>query len=173
MTKQFLFTLLLPVCFTAAELPEIKNMQAVNDHIYRGAQPTPEGFKALAKMGIKTVVDLRDSRTLAADEKRLVESLGMQYISIPMRMRTPADDEIAKALAVLNSSSSPLFVHCLGGKDRTGTVIACYPIAHDRWDNRKAFDEAIGHGLGSVDVGMRQYILRYRPPGNTNGNGSK
>jgi tyrosine-protein phosphatase SIW14 len=159
-----LLTLILPFCVTAAELPEIKNMHPVNDHIYRGAQPTPEGFKALAKMGIKTVVDLRDNRVLAADEKRLVESLGMQYILVPMRMRAPTDDDIAKVLTVLNSNATgPIFIHCLGGKDRTGTAIACYRIAHDGWDNRKAFDEAIGYGLGAVDVGMRQYILNFHP----------
>ncbi len=151
----------------AGELPEIRNMHAVNDHIYRGAQPTPEGFKALAKMGIKTVIDLRDSPVLAEDEKRLVESLGMQYISVPMRMRAPTDDEIGKVLAVLTSDGArPIFIHCLGGRDRTGTAIACYRIAHDGWDNRKAFDEAIANGLGGVDVGMRRYILRYRPPTN-------
>jgi protein tyrosine/serine phosphatase len=158
---------------TAGELPEIRNMHAVNDHIYRGAQPTPEGFKALRKMGIKTVIDLRDSRVLAEDEKRLVESLGMHYVSVPMRMHAPTDDEIAKVLAVLNSNgTAPIYIHCLGGRDRTGTVIACYRIAHDGWDNRKAFDEAIANGLGAVDLGMRRYILSYRPPTNNN-HGSK
>src|SRR5712671_7086205 len=118
MLKHSFFTLLLPLCMTAGELPEIRNMHAVNDHIYRGAQPTPEGFKALRKMGIKTVIDLRDSRALAEDEKRLVESLGMHYISVPMRMHAPTDDEIAKVLAVLNSNgTAPIYIHCLGGRD--------------------------------------------------------
>ena len=29
----------------------------------------------------------------------------------------------------------PIFVHCRRGKDRTGTVIACYRIQHDGWAN--------------------------------------
>jgi protein tyrosine/serine phosphatase len=172
MSKLSFLTLLLPLWVNAGELPPIKNIHQVNDHIYRGAQPTPEGFKALSKMGIKVVIDLRDNQVLAEDEKRLVESLGMQYVSAPMRMRTPTDDQIGKVLAVLTSDTRPIFVHCLGGRDRTGTVIACYRIAHDGWDNRKAFDEAIANGLGAVDVGMRRYILNYRPPA-TNNHGSK
>jgi tyrosine-protein phosphatase SIW14 len=173
MLQRGFLTLLLLVWIGAGELPPIRNIHQVNDHIYRGAQPTPEGFKALQKMGIKTVIDLRDSRVLAQDEKRLVESLGMQYVSVPMRMHAPTDEEIARVLAVLNQNGAgPIFIHCLGGRDRTGTAIACYRIEHDGWDNRKAFDEAIANGLGAVDLGMRQYILRYRPPANNN-HGSK
>jgi len=156
--------LVLAVWLPAAELPEIKNMHAVNDHIYRGAQPTGEGFKALAKMGIKTVIDLRDKPAQADEEKRLVESLGMKYISVPMNMHSPTGDQIAKVLGVLNSNGSgPVFVHCLGGKDRTGVAIACYRIAHDGWDNQKALAEARVHGLGAFDVGLRHYVQRFHP----------
>ncbi len=159
-----LFILTLPVWLAAADLPEIKNMQAVNDHIYRGAQPSSEGFKQLAKMGIKTVIDLRDKAAQADREKQIVESLGMKYVGVPMSMHSPTDDQIAKALSVLNSvESAPVFLHCLGGRDRTGVVIACYRITHDGWDNRKALAEATVHGLSVFDVGMRHYIVRFRP----------
>ena len=164
MAKLSLFILVLPVLLTAADLPEIKNMQAVNDHIYRGAQPGSAGFKELAKMGIKTVIDLRDKPSQADREKQVVESLGMKYVGIPMSMHAPTDDQIAKALGVLNSTeSAPVFLHCLGGRDRTGVVIACYRIAHDGWDNHKALAEATVHGLSVFDVGMRRFIERYRP----------
>ena len=164
MARLSLFILVLPVCLAAADLPEIKNMQAVNDHIYRGAQPSSQGFKELAKMGIKTVIDLRDKRTQADREKQMVESLGMKYVGIPMSMHAPTDDQVAKALSVLNSTeSAPVFLHCLGGRDRTGAVIACYRIAHDGWDNQKALAEATVHGLSVFDVGMRHYIVRFSP----------
>jgi protein tyrosine/serine phosphatase len=173
MARICLLLLALPVWLTAAEITEIKNMHAVNDHIYRGAQPDGEGFKALAKMGIKMVIDLRDKLVQADQEKRLVESLGMQYLSVPMNMHAPTDDQIAKVLGVLNSNASgPVFIHCLGGKDRTGVAIACYRIAHDGWDNRKALAEARVHGLSMFDIGLRHYVERYHPPTSTS-NGSK
>jgi protein tyrosine phosphatase (PTP) superfamily phosphohydrolase (DUF442 family) len=159
--------LALPVWLMAGEITEIKNMHAVNDHIYRGAQPDGDGFKALAKMGIKMVIDLRDKPAQADQEKHLVESLGMQYLSVPMNMHAPTDDQIAKVLSVLNSNSAgPVFIHCLGGKDRTGTAIACYRIAHDGWDNRKALAEARVHGLSAFDVGLRNYIVHFHPTAN-------
>ena len=168
-----LFIVALPVCLAAADLPEIKNMQAVNDHIYRGAQPSSQGFKELAKMGIKMVIDLRDKAVQADQEKLLVESLGMQYLSVPMNMHAPTDDQIAKVLGVLNSNGGgPVFIHCLGGKDRTGVAIACYRIAHDGWDNRKALAEARVHGLSMFDVGLRHYVERFHPP-TKNNNASK
>ncbi len=151
------------VSAVAGDISGIKNLIQVNEHIYRGAQPSQEGFKALAKMGIKTVIDLRDKPSQLVAEKQTVEAAGMKYLSVPMSMHAPTDDQIKRALSILESSSAwPVFLHCLGGKDRTGTVIACYRISHDGWDNRKALAEAEVHGLSMVDVSLKHYILRYK-----------
>src|ERR1700682_786362 len=48
--------------------------------LYRGGQPSKEGFRRLSKMGIDIVVDLRGNRD---GERKLVTSLGMRYV--PMR----------------------------------------------------------------------------------------
>ena len=37
----------------------IDNLQAVDDHVWRGAAPTADGYRNLARAGIATVVDLR------------------------------------------------------------------------------------------------------------------
>src|SRR5712692_7477859 len=115
-------SLILVSALAGGDTSEVKNLVQVNEHIYRGAQPTNEGFKLLAKMGIKTVIDLRDKPSQSVAEKQLVESMGMKYLSVPMSMHAPADDQIKRALSILESSSAwPVFLHCLGGKDRTGT----------------------------------------------------
>src|SRR6267154_5289904 len=46
----------------------------VTPTLYRGAQPTAEGFASLDKLGVNIVVDLRGSR---ASERKLVTRLGM------------------------------------------------------------------------------------------------
>ena len=146
---------------------DIKNLRQVNEHIYGGAQPTKAGFEALKKMGIKTVIELRDSPSQSIAEKQLVESLGMKYLSVPMSMHGPTDDQMKRVLSLLESSADwPDYVHCLGGKDRTGAVIACYRISHDGWNNRKALAEAEVHGLGAMDVGLKRYISRYKATSN-------
>src|SRR5438105_5394060 len=61
---------------------KIKNFGQMDDRFYRGAQPKENDFQDLAKLGIKTVIDLRDDP--ASYEKRNVEALGMRYVNIPM-----------------------------------------------------------------------------------------
>jgi protein-tyrosine phosphatase len=54
-----------------------------------------------------------------------------------------------------------VFVHCRRGADRTGTVVACYRIGHDRWDGGKAIAEAKADGMSVFQVAMRRYVERY------------
>src|SRR6185503_769132 len=60
----------------------IKNFGQMDDRFFRGAQPKEQEFKELAKIGIRTVIDLRDDPE--SYEKPMVESLGMTYVHIPM-----------------------------------------------------------------------------------------
>jgi len=158
-------TLILVLLLAVAQPQGIQKFEQVNAHLYRGAQPAESGFQALAKMGVRTIVDLRYKDAQSRWEKRVVESLGMRFVGIPMNMHAPTDGEMSHVLGLLNASESwPVFVHCEGGRDRTGTVIACYRIAHDGWDNQKAYNEARQHGLRTVEIGLRRYILDYKKP---------
>ena len=160
-----MITLILAVWLAVVPPPGIQKFEQVNEHLYRGAQPAEQGFRVLAKMGIRTIVDLRDKAAQSHWEKQVVESFGMRFVVVPKNMHAPTDGEMAHILSLLNASEGwPVFVHCEGGRDRTGTVIACYRIAHDGWDNQKAYDEARQHGLSTLDIGLRRYILNYKKP---------
>src|SRR4051812_10785504 len=67
-----------------------KNVRGINnfaivDHgplpLYRGAQPSPEGYRTLAEKGVKTVIDLRDD-ALPSEQDALAH-LGIKYVQIP------------------------------------------------------------------------------------------
>jgi tyrosine-protein phosphatase SIW14 len=148
----------------APSAPGINNFYQVDDHVYRGAQPTEEGFKYLAKIGVKTVVDLRASDHLAAAEERLVTGLGMHFVSVPMSgLAPPTDAEITKILGLLESPDGGVFVHCKRGADRTGAVIAAYRIDEGHWDSARALKEAMSRRM-SVFQGPRQnYIRDFHP----------
>ena len=144
--------------------PAIPNYHQVNDHVYRGGQPSPEAWPTLAKMGIKTVIDLRreDEHSTAA-EAQAVAAAGMRYVNVPMKgIVAPTNEQVAKVLALLNSNE-PVFVHCKRGSDRTGTVIACYRIEHDRWDRQQALNEAKSFGMAWTQVGLKKYVLSFQP----------
>jgi tyrosine-protein phosphatase SIW14 len=151
------------IAFAVAQPTGLPNFHKVDDHVYRGAQPTPEGFRNLANLGVKTVVDLRGPEHSEAAEKKIVEADGMRYVSIPMRgMTTPTDKQISDALKLMNDpASGPVFVHCRRGADRTGAVIACYRISHDHWDSARAQDEANNFGMNFFELAIRRYVARY------------
>ncbi|MGP0074833.1 MAG: fused DSP-PTPase phosphatase/NAD kinase-like protein [Bryobacteraceae bacterium] len=152
----------------AASLPDVagvSNFHQVDEHVYRGAQPHGEGFAGLAKLGIRTVIDLRGE----SSEQTAVESAGMHYVRLPWSgFKPPADSQIAIVLSLLNDNTAwPVFVHCKRGADRTGTAIACYRITHDHWTNQQALAEAKTFGMSSMEVAMQHFILRFAGPAST------
>ena len=57
----------------------IKDFAKVDEYLYRGGQPKPEGIEELKKLGIDTIVDLRgEKHALMEKERAHAESLGMQ-----------------------------------------------------------------------------------------------
>jgi len=152
--------------FAGSENQNLPNFYKVDDHVYRGGQPTDDGLKDLAALGIKTVIDLREiGEHSQAQEEKLVTSLDMRYISVPMKgMSTPNEKHVADVLALLNDSSSgPVFVHCKRGADRTGMVIAVYRVSHDHWDNKAALSEAKSDGMSFFERAIQHYVMDYKP----------
>ncbi len=143
----------------------IQNFHKVDANVYRGAQPTPDGLRILARLGIRTVIDLRLPREGADLEAKTVSDLGLHYVHIPLNgFEAPSNANVVKALGIMeDSSQGPVFIHCRRGADRTGTVVACYRIEHDGWANRKALAEARGLGMYWYEVAMRRYVLSFVP----------
>lgn len=153
------------VPFLAAQQPSgVHNFHQVNERVYRGAQPSKEGFQSLAGLGIKTVIDLRGSDGRAATERKVVEANGMHYVWVPLNgYLAPSDQQVKKLLSVIEDpSAGPVFVHCRRGADRTGTIMAVYRITHDHWTNQKALDEAASDGMSRAEILMKHYVMAYQ-----------
>ncbi len=151
--------------FAASSVPGIGNFDQVNAGLYRGAQPNDEGFKYLAKIGVKTVLDLREDGSRSVAEKRAVVAAGMQYVNVPMTgLTAPTVAQMGTILALLDDAGKgPVFVHCLRGADRTGAVIAAYRIDHDLWDSARALKEAMSHGMSFFQIPRQQFIRAFQP----------
>jgi protein tyrosine phosphatase (PTP) superfamily phosphohydrolase (DUF442 family) len=121
----------------------VSNFGRMNDRLFRGAQPTNEGFAQLRAMGVDTVVRLSLGEEGSAAERAVVDSLGMQFVNLPWSsVHDPNTDQIVAFLSLVKSHPDrKIFVHCKAGADRTGVFVALYRIAVDHWTPERAIDE--------------------------------
>jgi protein tyrosine/serine phosphatase len=142
---------------------EIGNFGCVSQRIYRGAQPTEQGVRELARRGVKTIINLRDANEKAHLERKWAEQEGIKFYNIPFgNWLGPKDEKIEEVLKLINSSGNqPIFIHCKRGADRTGTVVAAYRISHDRWTAKKAKEEAKKYKFGWWQFWMDDFISDY------------
>ena len=128
---------------------EIFNFHVVAPNIMRGSQPSKKDLKALKEQcGVRTVLDLRFDPKEIKWEKKIVEKLGMNFISVPMNWNEEQGAEkIEKCLSVMSDwSKQPVFIHCYAGKDRTGLICAAYRIKYDHWSFEDALFEMHVYG---------------------------
>jgi protein tyrosine/serine phosphatase len=126
---------------TALANIRIDNFGKISDSYYRGAQPDARDYTDLAALGIRTVIDLtRDGRS---DEPGQVERAGMKFYRIPMTTSDrPADAAITQFLALVNNpANQPVYVHCQGGRHRTGVMTAVFRMTQDGWTADHAYAE--------------------------------
>ncbi len=160
----FFFSVSLLLSLTQAEVKEpLPNFQQVNQNLYRGAQPPAEGLKILASKGIKTILNLRGASDETRAEEQQARALGMKFINLPLPpLSKPDFTQVDQALALINDpANQPVFVHCKHGEDRTGTVIACYRMTHDHWNDEQAITEAKQFGMSFVQVSMKRFIRKF------------
>ena len=119
----------------------IKNFGQMDARFFRGAQPKPEDYRSLADLGITTVIDLRDDP--ADYEKSSVEALGMKYVNIAVvDKQAPREDQIAQFLKLVNDpATGKFYVHCAGGRHRTGIMGAVYRFNFYGWNYDQVYAE--------------------------------
>jgi tyrosine-protein phosphatase SIW14 len=131
-------------------IPAIPNGGKINDHLYRGAQPRPQGLAELKKLGITTIVDLRgEDREKILWERRQAESLGMRFVNIPVSgWAPPTNEQVLQFLSYLRDDpTQKIFVHCRFGDDRTGVFVATYRMAIEKWPAEQALREMYFFGF--------------------------
>ena len=123
----------------------VKNLNRVTPRLYRSAQPDAAGMRELEKLGVKTVIDLRDLN----DDAKEARGTKLRLLRVKMDAWHIEDEDIAEALALLRrKENGPFLVHCHHGSDRTGLVCAMYRIVEQRWSREDAIRELTDGGYG-------------------------
>jgi protein tyrosine phosphatase (PTP) superfamily phosphohydrolase (DUF442 family) len=121
---------------------KIKNFGQMDERFYRGARPkTQDDFKDLAAMGINTVIDLTEAP--AESERLAVEASGMKYVHIPMvEKKYPTEVATSTFLKIANDpATGKFFLHCAGGRHRTGAMGAVYRYQNYNWNFEQVYAE--------------------------------
>ena len=128
---------------------KIKNFGQMDERFYRGARPKEEDYAALAALGIKTIIDLTDNSR--EYEEPAVKRAGLNYVNIPMEDKSyPSIDQVNAFLKVVNDpATGKFFLHCAGGRHRTGVMGAVYRFNLNGWSLDQAFAEMNQYEFGS------------------------
>ena len=146
---------------------KINNFGRMDDRFYRGAQPKQVDYWALKNLGISTVIDLKDDPEPYA--KATVEGLGMRYVHIPIVGKSyPTPEHVAAFMKTVDDpATGKFFVHCAGGRHRTGNMGAIYRFEKYGWNfdqvykEMKDFDFYSSWGHGKQKDFVEDYAVIY------------
>ncbi|MGI5922576.1 MAG: tyrosine-protein phosphatase [Lentisphaeria bacterium] len=128
------------------DIAGVPNLHQLNEHLYRSAQPSAEGFKNLEKqLGLRSVICLRQFHNNIVEAQDTL--LRMYYV--PFSPWSATEDDVIRALRIIaRQQDGPFLVHCLHGADRTGLICAAYRVVFDHWTPEEACDEMVEGGFG-------------------------
>jgi protein tyrosine/serine phosphatase len=153
---------------SAAAYPAIRidNFGQVDASLYRGAQPEGKDYADLKALGIKTIVNLT-SDDADPNEKTMAEAAGLTYVAIPMTTHTtPTKAQLTQFLNLVNDpASAPVYVHCVGGRHRTGVMTASYRMTHTGWTAEQAFSEMKQYKFGAdfLHPEFKDFVYAFHP----------
>jgi protein tyrosine/serine phosphatase len=148
----------------AASPVHIDNFGQVSEMLYRGAQPRGRDYADLRTLGVKTIVNLT-SDDAESNERSMAEGAGMAYVQIPMTTHTPPTSaQLAEFLSIVNDpTKQPVYVHCVGGRHRTGVMTAAYRMTLEGWTADRAFREMKQYNFGAdiLHPEFKAFVYRY------------
>lgn len=126
------------------EVKGVKNCFRLSPELYRSGQPGSGGFQALEKLGLRSVLNLREYHS-DADE---AEHTGLRLYRMKLAAGKVTREELMDCLLVISNAPKPILVHCWHGSDRTGIVCAAYRIVMQDWTPEKALEELMDKRFG-------------------------
>lgn len=148
-------------------VPGVENFAKVSDALWRGAQPSSEGFKAMEGMGLKTVISFRHDH----DDLPLLKGTKLKYLRIPSFAFYPTEEHLLTFLKVMeNPDNWPVYIHCAQGRDRTGYNAAAYRMLIQNWDVNDAILEMNVFHFNKIWIGNPGFLkaLQARSPQSLN-----
>lgn len=112
-----------------------------DDQIYQSAAFAPDDLVATCQQyGIKTVIDLRDTKLdLVTAAASAASAAGVAHV----HLATGSHPTVAAArafLTAMETAERPVLVHCEHGEGRSVLLCAIYRMEIEGWNNEQAFN---------------------------------
>ena len=121
---------------------ELYNYKFFHEKLSSSGMPTAEQMTSVAEAGVQLVINLapHDVKKAIPNEPELVESLGMQYINIPVNWGTPTKDGLNIFMDAMDANQDKkIHVHC-EANFRASAFIAMYRILRLGWKREEALE---------------------------------
>lgn len=114
----------------------------VSENVYRGPLPDKRIMNRLQELNIQSIITLCDEREAALFMKEHCIRLGLNHHHIPLSpFVRPSKYEISQFLQIVGKrKNSPVYVHCIHGRDRTGAMIGIFRLTQG-WTLEEALGE--------------------------------
>jgi protein tyrosine phosphatase (PTP) superfamily phosphohydrolase (DUF442 family) len=151
---------------TATVAPSlVQNFEMVSNGIWRGAAPSPEAMSALAKDGVRTIVDLRMNCSGVTKESSQAKKLGLRYYHFALGFNKPEQAKVEDILAVMTDPvNQPVFIHCRQGADRTGMLVGMYRRGWLGWSFPRTWTEMRHHHFKPFLLAMKNEVRKMPAP---------
>jgi uncharacterized protein (TIGR01244 family) len=146
---------------TRKQIPGISTFAQVDTTIACGGATTPAAIREIARMGFKSVVNLRlanEPGAMVEEEGAEVRAAGMKYVHLPFDRESPDPRLIDNFIAAVTApASTPAYVHCAAG-GRAAALWMIKRVKADGWTEARALTEADALGLNDR---FRPFALNY------------
>jgi protein tyrosine phosphatase (PTP) superfamily phosphohydrolase (DUF442 family) len=121
-------------------IEEIKNYALVSQSLATAGQPSERQIEEIKENGFQAVINLGllNQPYSLKNEKEKVETLGMQYVHIPIAFEIPTEDHFNQFIKAMDElEGKKVFLHCAANY-RASSFAYLYGRIKEKWDKEKA-----------------------------------
>lgn len=138
----------------------------IDDQYASGGQPNEGDIKELKAKGFQSVINLRTNEETQANpavspakEQQSIESLGMEYIHLPVHASDPNLMLIGDFIKAVEQLPKPVFGHCKSGA-RAALFYLAYLARMNRWNFSQTLQYGSNHGI-ELNLTYRKLLEDY------------
>jgi protein tyrosine phosphatase (PTP) superfamily phosphohydrolase (DUF442 family) len=131
---------------------DIYNFLPLSDTLFTGGMPKAGQLTDAARHGVEVVINLAPHNVPEAlpDEAELVNSLGMEYVNIPVNWNTPTGDGLDRFMDTMDAiQGKKVLVHC-EANFRATAFVSMYRILRQGWKPEDAL--SVMHRIWDEDA---------------------